>query len=133
MLDLLRALIRKVAPKITEQIGGGMLDYPGLGNLAAQKNYVSLYVAPSVLASRRDDFPGVSCGKSCLRFRRLDQLNRAALSRLLREVHEFQRRERLLRPALNPGVQEEREPTPVDRKRHPGPLPAPQRAIVLPQ
>lgn len=74
-----------------ECIGYGMLDYPGIANLAAQKKYVALYVAPAVLAKRKRDFPGVDAGKSCLRFRKLDQLDRDALLRLIREVRAFRR------------------------------------------
>ena len=66
-----------------------MLDYPGLANLGAQKHYVSLYVAPAVLAKHRDHFVGLSSGKSCLRFRRLSQLDRPAVSRLLRDVWRY--------------------------------------------
>jgi hypothetical protein len=68
---------------VEETIGHGMLDYPGLANLAAQKGYVALYVAPEVLERHKPHFPGVSTGKSCLRFKRIDQADPAALRRLL--------------------------------------------------
>jgi hypothetical protein len=90
LLEAIRSAIFSVDSDISEHIEYGMLDYPGLANLAAQKNYVSLYVLPGVLEKHRESFPGVSAGKSCLRFRRLDQLNEAALLKLLRAV----RRER---------------------------------------
>lgn len=92
VLDAIRQVIREVAPDVEEGIQYGMLDYPGLANLAAQKQYVALYVAPPVLAGRKGDFPGLSSGKSCLRFRALDQVDREALGRLLREVRAFRRR-----------------------------------------
>ena len=69
ILEALRSAIRDGFPDIVEGLRYGMLDYPGLANLAAQKNYVALYVAPSVLADRKGDFPGVDSGKSCLRNR----------------------------------------------------------------
>lgn len=94
LLEAVRQVVFEVVPDAREGIEYGMLDYPGLANLAAQKDYVALYVAPAVLARRKDDFPGVSAGKSCLRFRRLDQLDREALGRLLREVREFRRQDR---------------------------------------
>ncbi len=93
LLEEVRAVIFQVAPDVEEGIGHGMLDYPGLANLAAQKRYVALYVAASVLARRKCDFPGVSCGKSCLRFSRMDQLDRGALATLLREVQAFRSRD----------------------------------------
>ena len=86
ILESVREAIFNSIPEVKEGIRYGMLDYPGLANLAAQKNYVALYVAPEILASWKDQFPGVSAGKSCLRFRKSDQLNRQALDGLLREV-----------------------------------------------
>lgn len=86
ILEQIRALIFEAAPDVEEGIEYGMLDYPGIANLAAQKNYVSLYVAPPVLSRRKADFPGVDAGKSCLRFRKREQVDRAAMLTLLREV-----------------------------------------------
>jgi len=91
LLESIRATILDVAPGVEEAIGHGMLDYPGLANLAAQKHHVSLYVLPAVLAKHRDAFAGISCGKSCLRFRRLDQLDTAHLRELLSDVLEARR------------------------------------------
>lgn len=89
ILEAIRAIILEIAPDIEEGIAHGMLDYPGLASLAAQKNYVALYVAATVLAERKADFPGVSSGKSCLRFARIDQLDRKAMATLLREVRTY--------------------------------------------
>jgi len=91
LLEGIRALILEAAPEVEECIGHGMLDYPGIANLAAQKKYVALYVAPAVLAKHKREFPGVDAGKSCLRFRRLEQVDREALLRLIREVRTFRR------------------------------------------
>jgi uncharacterized protein YdhG (YjbR/CyaY superfamily) len=85
-LELIRSIIIEVAGPIDEQIQYGMLDYPGIGNLAAQKNYVSLYVKPAVLDDFRERFPGVDCGKSCMRFRRIEQVDRSALAELIEAV-----------------------------------------------
>ena len=63
VLEEVRKVILDVAPDGEEKIGYGMLDYPGLANLGAQKDYVALYVAPEVLSARKIDFPGVSAGK----------------------------------------------------------------------
>jgi uncharacterized protein YdhG (YjbR/CyaY superfamily) len=93
LLDAIRDVVLEVAPEATEGIGHGMLDYTGLANLAAQKGYVALYVAPAVLARHKDDFPGVSAGKSCLRFRRIEQVDREALARLLRDVRAHRSRD----------------------------------------
>ena len=86
MLEAIRDAIFEVAPETEEIIEYGMLGYPGLANLAAQKHYVALYVMASVLAHHRDSFPGADCGKSCLRFRRVDQIESPRLHDLLRDV-----------------------------------------------
>ena len=86
MLEVIRDVIFEVDEDADEIIEYGMLGYPGIANLAAQKNYVSLYVAPKVLDGFRDRFSGVDCGKSCLRFRRMEQIERATLAELLEAV-----------------------------------------------
>ncbi|MDH4016671.1 MAG: DUF1801 domain-containing protein [Actinomycetota bacterium] len=86
LLEAVRALVLEAAPDIEEGIRYGMLDYPGLANLAAQKQYVSLYVTPAVLARHAKTFAGVDRGKSCLRFKRLDQVDAASLRALLADV-----------------------------------------------
>ena len=91
ILDAIRATIRDVAPDIGETVEYGMLGYPGLANLGAQKHHVALYVMPEVLERHRANFPGVDCGKSCLRFRRLEQVRPGPLAALLRDVLETRR------------------------------------------
>ncbi|MEM7411184.1 MAG: DUF1801 domain-containing protein [Myxococcota bacterium] len=91
LFEAVRTAIREVAPDIDEGIAHGMLDYPGLANLAAQKHTVCLYLAPTVLARHRDRFPEVDAGKSCLRFRRIDQVDPSALRRLLQDTLEHRR------------------------------------------
>ena len=81
MLETIRNAILSVAPDTAEIIEHGMLGYPGLANLAAQKHYVALYVMPAVLAEHQESFSGADCGKSCLRFRRPDQINPPAAAR----------------------------------------------------
>ena len=92
IVQLIRDVIFEVVPGVEERIDYGMLDYPGLANLAAQKQYVALYVAPAVLEEHRAEFPGVSCGKSCLRFKKLEQAYPKALRKLLRDVVAFRKR-----------------------------------------
>lgn len=91
LLEAIRALIFEAAPDAEEQIAYGMLDYPGTANLAAQKHYVALHVAPAVLAKRKGDFPDVDAGKSCLRFRKREQVDCTALLRLIRHARAFRR------------------------------------------
>jgi hypothetical protein len=67
-------------------------ELSGTREPGAQKHYVSLYVIPAVLAEHRDAFPGLSAGKSCLRFRKLEQLDPAPLRKLLADVLVARRR-----------------------------------------
>ena len=92
LVDHVRAAIFDVAPSVEEGVRYGMLDYPGLANLAAQKRYVSLYVAAEVLARHAAAFPGVDRGKSCLRFVRIAQADPAALRALLEDVRAYRAR-----------------------------------------
>lgn len=91
MLETIRNAILSVAPDTEEIIEHGMLGYPGLANLAAQKHYVALYVMPAVLAKHRDNLVGVDCGKSCLRFRSLEQIDSERLRALLCDVLDARR------------------------------------------
>ena len=89
LLEKVRAVIFDTFPDVEEFNEYGMLGYRRLANLAAQRQYVSLYVASSVLAEYKDQFPGVSCGKSCMRFRNEKQVNEDALKPLLRDVRKY--------------------------------------------
>lgn len=86
LLESIRSLILELAPKAKEQLGHGMLDYPGIANLGAQKNHVSLYVLPAVLGKHQNNFPKNACGKSCLRLRNMKQFDEDAVRNLLRDV-----------------------------------------------
>ena len=83
MLEFIRSVILELAPGTSEEIGYGMLSYPGIGHLAAQKHYVSLYVEPTILAAHADAFPGVNCGKSCIRLKKREQIDESGLRRVL--------------------------------------------------
>ena len=91
LVKALRKAIRRAMPKFVEGIRYGMLDYPGLANVGAQKRYVALYVAPDVLKKHRKAFPGVDAGKSCLRFTKSSEADPDALDALLAEVWAFRR------------------------------------------
>ena len=88
MLEAIRDAIFEVAPDADEIVEYGMLGYPGLANLAAQKHYVALYVKQEVLAKHRHRLPGADCGKSCVRFRRREQIDPGRLKDLLRDVRQ---------------------------------------------
>ncbi len=88
-LERTRNLILDAAPDVDEGIKYGMLYYPGIGCLGAQKYYVSLYVHSTVLQEVRDSFTGLSCGKSCIRFTRPGQVDPGAVRRLVSALQSF--------------------------------------------
>lgn len=65
-----------------------LLDWPVV-SLANQKNYVSLYVC-SIIDGRyvaekyKDDLGKVSVGKSCIRFKKVEDLNLETLKKVLK-------------------------------------------------
>ncbi|MDA7920336.1 DUF1801 domain-containing protein [Verrucomicrobiales bacterium] len=89
LLMAIRELIIEVAPNAVEGIDYGMLGFGDIANLAAQKNYVSLYVAPLALAAFQKQHPSINCGKSCLRFSSIAQFEKVggdAIRELLEAV-----------------------------------------------
>lgn len=108
----LDTLIRKTAPGLKpnflyNMLGYGEFDYINYKKenikwpivaLASQKNYISLYVCAVVggqyLAEKyKADLGKVSVGKSCIRFKRLEELNIDVVKKLIVEA------------AKNPGLE----------------------------
>jgi uncharacterized protein YdhG (YjbR/CyaY superfamily) len=102
----LHELIRRTLPELEPTMRFGMLGYgqyhyryPSgregdwvLVAVASNKHYISLYVtaeAPDggyLAESYQDRLPKASIGKSCVRFKRLGDVDREALERLLRDA-----------------------------------------------
>ncbi|RJQ36193.1 DUF1801 domain-containing protein [Candidatus Parcubacteria bacterium] len=100
----LHALIRKTVPHLKPHIQIGMLGYGSyhyryasgregdwaIIGLANQKNYISLYVMAAeggryIAEKYKKELPKASIGKSCIRFRRLLDVDAAVLARLIKE------------------------------------------------
>lgn len=90
----IRELILREFPEAEEHMEYGMLAYGDLANLAAQKNYVSLYVTPSVMARYQRKHPSANCGKCCLRMRSRKHYDPEAIRELIREVEKLPPAER---------------------------------------
>jgi hypothetical protein len=101
----LHRLIRKTVPKLEPFISSGVLAYGSFHyrsasgregdwfriGVASNKNYISLYAcaadAKGYVAERyRERLPKANIGKSCVRFKRLADLDLVALRALLRET-----------------------------------------------
>lgn len=109
-IEFLHSLIQKTAPSLKPHFAYNMLgygtfkyknykkeevDWPVIA-LASQKNYISLYVCCIVeggyLAEKHKDKLGkVSVGKSCIRFKKLEDLNLDELKKIIKQA------------AVNPG------------------------------
>src|SRR5712691_7063520 len=96
-------LIRKMAPELKPSIHIGMLAYGPFHykyasgregdwfriGVASNKNYLSLYICPSDAAGYipehyKEALPKASIGRGCVRFKRLADLDPAALKKLIR-------------------------------------------------
>ena len=104
-IEALDRLIREEAPDLERHMRSGMLAYgtyqyryasgregeAGVISLASQKNYISLYVScteggaylAETFAQRLE---GANVGKSCVRFKRLDDIDEAVLRELISEA-----------------------------------------------
>ena len=86
-LSEIRALIHRIAPKTVEAMQYGLPAFGDLCALASQKNYMALYVCEGDLVKSHLAALGkVSCGKGCIRFKRLADLDLTAVESLLREI-----------------------------------------------
>lgn len=86
-LSEIRSLIHRVAPKAVEAMQYGLPAFGDLCALASQKNHMALYVCESDLVKAHfGELGKVSCGKGCIRFKRLTDLNLNTVESLLREI-----------------------------------------------
>lgn len=107
-IQALHNLIEKTAPKLKPHIQTGMIgygsyhyvyasgkegDWPVIA-LASQKNYISLYVMATdgkqYLAEKyKKKLPKANIGKSCVRFKKLEDVNLDVLRELIKEGSKF--------------------------------------------
>ncbi|MBN2047035.1 MAG: DUF1801 domain-containing protein [Anaerolineaceae bacterium] len=89
--DLIFNKILTAVPEVTVGFAYRMPTFSMGGEiicaLAAQKHYISLYLDPALVDQYRAKFPGLSIGKSCIRFRQPDDLPAAALDQLIDELN----------------------------------------------
>ena len=87
-LKELRSFLQEHLPAgTTEDFRYGMPTYAKgehvVVAMASQKNYMSLYMDMELVEARRDDLGGLDCGKSCIRFKRLDELPLPVIGEIL--------------------------------------------------
>jgi len=87
-LEELRSLILEVAPDVVETMKYRMPTYEYedvLCSLASQKHYMSLYMDTGIVEKYREKLAGLSVGKSCIRFKRLEDLPLDTIRQMLKE------------------------------------------------
>lgn len=90
-LARIRQLIRKHWPKAKEDMAYGMPTYHLSGQpvfaLASQKNHITFYVMPyDLLNAFKHDLRTRNCGKSCIRFKRLEEEDVELIERIVKYV-----------------------------------------------
>jgi uncharacterized protein YdhG (YjbR/CyaY superfamily) len=99
-LERVRALIHDLAPNTIETMQYGLPAFGDLCAMASQKQYMSLYVCESdVVKKHLPQLGKVSCGKGCIRFKRIEDLNLQAVEKILREI--IQLREKGIGPSCS--------------------------------
>lgn len=81
----------ELLPGFTEEIRHGMPTYVRDGepelSFASQKQYLSLYVQrPDVLERHRDALAHLDVGRSCIRYRRVEQIDHDLVRTMLTET-----------------------------------------------
>lgn len=103
-------LIRESAPSLNRELHSGMSitmlgygtfhyktksgsegDWPAVA-IAPQKNYISLYICAVnengeyLAEANKEKLGKVSCGKSCIRFKKIEDLNKETVRELLKDI-----------------------------------------------
>lgn len=91
-LSTLRSLILDSAPEAEETMRYNMPTYDVgehiVAAFASQKHYMSLYMNTDVVAAHKDELAHLNCGKSCIRFKSLDELPLDTVQTMLQESYE---------------------------------------------
>ena len=89
-LKKLRQLVFEIAPDAVETMAYRMPTY-GYGDemlcaFASQKHYMSLYMDTQVVEKHKSQLQGLSVGRSCIRFKRLEALPLDTVELMLKET-----------------------------------------------
>jgi uncharacterized protein YdhG (YjbR/CyaY superfamily) len=89
-LEKTRVRIHQLFPDVEEVIEYNMPSFRRNGkpiaHLASQVQYISLYIDPKVMDNHRDQLDKLNCGKSCLRFTKVENLHDGLLDALLKDA-----------------------------------------------
>jgi uncharacterized protein YdhG (YjbR/CyaY superfamily) len=88
-LEELRSLILEAAPDGVETMRYRMPTYEYddvLCSIASQKHYMSLYMDTNIVEKYREALAGLSVGKSCIRFKKIEDLPLGTIKQMLKEA-----------------------------------------------
>jgi uncharacterized protein YdhG (YjbR/CyaY superfamily) len=93
-IQRLRQFLREQLPDAREDQNYGMPTYTQNGQavlaMASQAHHMSLYMDVDLIAKYREDFGKLNCGKSCIRFKKLDDLPLETIEKIIKETVEQQ-------------------------------------------
>jgi uncharacterized protein YdhG (YjbR/CyaY superfamily) len=93
-VEAVRKLVRRVVPKSSEGIKGGMIWFAYQGRafaaVASEKNSLALYLIeldrPDLMKRYQAGLAGLDMGKGCIRFQEVDELPIDVIADILRET-----------------------------------------------
>lgn len=94
-LQRLRAFVQQQFPDASEDLTYSMPTYSQAGQVvvafASQRSYMSLYLDVDLVEQHRADLSDLDCGKSCIRFKKLDALPLDVIGTIIQETVARQR------------------------------------------
>jgi uncharacterized protein YdhG (YjbR/CyaY superfamily) len=88
VIETLDKLVRSTLPTAAGSMKYGMPTYELQGRMIAfnaQKHYFSFYADPEIVKRHRAELGAVDIGKSCIRFRRIEDVSLNALRSIVAE------------------------------------------------
>ena len=86
----LRTFLQQQLPDAEEDLKYGMPTFSQGGDvvvsMASQKNYLSLYMDVNLVEDHKSELGNLDCGKSCIRFKRVDDLPLDVIATILQET-----------------------------------------------
>jgi len=92
-LQRIRAAIFETVPDVEETMKYRMPTYEldeVVCAFASQKQYMSLYMDTTLVEKHKEALKHLNCGKSCIRFRHIDELPLDTVKRILEETVQHQ-------------------------------------------
>jgi len=94
-LENIRTLIFHTLPEVEETMKYRMPTYElneVVCAIASQKHYMSLYMDTTLVAKHKQELEHLDCGKSCIRFKRIEDVPLDTVKRILEETVQSQKR-----------------------------------------